>query len=115
MDVKPEEPRTEPPDANEAGEVPFIPASQRAKTEVVVDDTIVVVGQAKRKKRKRAPGEKPAGASVAVQAEEFDYTSVSNILDDGVEDAAAATVKRKRVKGESFVGIVRRMLANGCE
>ncbi len=96
-------------------ELPFVPASQRKQAAEPVDDTIVVVGQPKRKKRKRvvekaadtsdaAPGQESSVKEEEVEA--FDYASVSNILDDGSdhERAGAPSAKKKKqkhVKGKS--------------
>ncbi|KAI0739418.1 hypothetical protein C8Q80DRAFT_1198600 [Daedaleopsis nitida] len=104
-------------------EVPFVPASQRGSAPIVVDDTIVVVGQPKKKKRKRAAAEKDASASAsepvqdndetgdvkaeqAMEAEAFDYSSVSNILDDGSdhERDVRSAKKRKQGKGKGSNG-----------
>ena len=84
-----------------AAEIPFVPAAQRARAEPVEDDSIVVVGQRRPKKRKRAPKvTKTEQGSEPVEA--FDYGAVSNILDDDpepeVEDASAAK-KRKKKQG----------------
>ena len=84
-----------------AAEIPFVPAAQRARAEPVEDDSIVVVGQRRAKKRKRAPkGAKNEEGSEPIEA--FDYGAVSNILDEEpepeVEDASAAR-KRKKKQG----------------
>ncbi|KAI0643061.1 ribonuclease H-like domain-containing protein [Trametes meyenii] len=102
-------------------EIPFVPASARGIKPEPVDDTIVVVGQAKRRKRKRA-GEKggttDAGSGTGAveeageegEMEVFDYGSVSNILDDGSdherEEVGGGRKKRKQGKGTatSFYG-----------
>lgn len=95
-------------------ELPFVPASQRKQAAEVVDDTIVVVGQPKRKKRKRV-AEKATDTLDATPAQEskvkheeveaFDYGSVSNILDDSSDheraDVPSAKKKQKHVKGKS--------------
>ncbi len=89
-------------------EIPFIPASQRA-VPVTVDDTIVVVGQPKKKKRKRVADKEKADTAAGTaspkeegemeaEAEAFDYTSVSNILDDGSDHEADLPNARKRPK-----------------
>lgn len=84
-----------------ATEIPFVPSAQRSRAEHVEDDSIVVVGQRRPKKRKRAPkSTKPEEGSEPVEA--FDYGAVSNILDDEpeprLEDASAAK-KRKKKQG----------------
>ncbi|KAI1789123.1 hypothetical protein LXA43DRAFT_1096686 [Ganoderma leucocontextum] len=100
-------------------ELPFVPASQRKQAAESIDDTIVVVGQPKRKKRKRV-AEKATDASDAVagqgssvkeeEVEAFDYASASNILDDGSDheraDVRSAKKRQKHVKGSnaSFYG-----------
>ncbi|KAI0049395.1 hypothetical protein FA95DRAFT_1556869 [Auriscalpium vulgare] len=110
-------------------EIPFVPASQRRSAKVQTeDDTIVVVGQARQKKRKRkqkadavddsalgsrpatpAPGEPAAsgqnvGQPKAAQIEEdvlpFDFASAPNILDDEpVEDEKKPKKKQKKARG----------------
>ncbi|KAH9922677.1 uncharacterized protein B0H18DRAFT_1017430 [Fomitopsis serialis] len=92
------------PAVEEAVEIPFVPAAQRTRTEAVEDDSIVVVGQRRGKKRKRvAKGAKGDGAE-AVEA--FDYGAVSNILDEepepDAEDAGAKKRKKKQVAGYQY-------------
>ena len=81
-------------------EMAFVPAAQRqnASREPVVDDTIVVVGQTRTKKRKR-PAKAAATEAVAAGEDEemFDFETVSNILDEGSEPEVAD--KRMRKKG----------------
>ncbi|KAJ7730997.1 ribonuclease H-like domain-containing protein [Mycena maculata] len=109
-------------------EVPYVPAAQRATKHAaatVVDDSIVVVGQAKQKKRKRAKTEgdaaadEPAGAKKAARKEKaeaeegagepFDFSAVPNILDD-VPNGEDMRVKKKKKgkqgkeKEKSFYG-----------
>ena len=100
-------------------EIPFIPAAQRSR-EVVNEeqDTIVVVGQArqKRKRPKAIPdgadatsgsaGERIKKAKVksGVEAkdedgEAFDFSTVPNILDDN-PNLGGATKKKKRERKE---------------
>ena len=79
-------------------EIPFVPASQRLdtkhkNTEDSVKDSIVVVG-AQRKKRKRVKGE-GAATKPKEDVDEFDYSTVPNILDDG-SDHEEETVDKKR-------------------
>ncbi|KAJ7638309.1 ribonuclease H-like domain-containing protein [Roridomyces roridus] len=69
-------------------EIPYVPQEQRTTKQVptVVDDSIVVVGQPRQKKRKRAKTDvSPAAASPAPKdepdVEAFDFASVPNILD----------------------------------
>lgn len=88
-------------------EIPFIPASQRQEgaqdaLEGPVKDSIVMVGQASRKKRKRTKGESASNKSTKEEdgsAEPFDYSTVSNILDEGSDhepEAAGSMRKRKQ-------------------
>ncbi|KAJ3559317.1 hypothetical protein NM688_g420 [Phlebia brevispora] len=100
----------EPKGANEVVgaqvEIPFVPANERHETkhaalDVTTKDSIVVVGQASRKKRKRTKGES-ATSKVAKEeqaSEPFDYSTVPNILDEGSDHEAEApqgTRKRKQ-------------------
>ncbi|KAF9265330.1 hypothetical protein L218DRAFT_167220 [Marasmius fiardii PR-910] len=106
-------------------EVPFIPASQRAKDEVVEDDNIVVVGQTKQKKRKRntaavdgGPSRNesdvrrnkktkfPAAAGTSGTHEPFDFNSVPNVLDEPppAELPIVRKGKPKPVKDKPFSG-----------
>jgi exosome complex exonuclease RRP6 len=87
-------------------EIPYVPASQRPTRHVIQDekDTIVVVGQA-RQKRKRKKGEQIVDKGDTMEAEEpFDFLSVSNILDtdsnggDQVNDDENSQRKRLRRK-----------------
>lgn len=92
-------------------EIPFVPAAQRQAVESgVVDDSIVVVGQARQKKRKRgAKGSKgkeiteDTGNAEQEDIEPFDYSSVSNILDEGFEpeqeEPSYRKKKQRHVKG----------------
>ncbi|EKM49624.1 uncharacterized protein PHACADRAFT_214164 [Phanerochaete carnosa HHB-10118-sp] len=84
-------------------EMPFVPASERQETARTVTaetakDSIVVVGQSQRKKRKRV-------AAVNVEREgeveeTFDYSTVSNILDEGSdhEPEAVGGGRKRRQK-----------------
>jgi exosome complex exonuclease RRP6 len=92
-------------------EIPFVPAAQRQTVPLaeVPMDTIVVVGQ-RQKKRKRDRAPKLAATTVAAapsdadaapadaDIEEFDYSSAPNILDAGAAllAGAAGTQKRRR-------------------
>ena len=85
-------------------EIPYVPASQRPTRQVIQDekDSIVVVGQA-RQKRKRKKGEQNVEKGGAMTAEEpFDFSSVPKILDtnpnggDEVNDDENS--QRKRLK-----------------
>ena len=98
-------------------ELPFVPAAQRQRAAEPIDDTIVVVGQPKRKKRKRAAAEKASDASQAATAgeasakeevEAFDYASAPNILDEGSDHERAgvpSTKKQKHAKGKLVVDV----------
>ncbi|KAJ7477037.1 hypothetical protein B0H11DRAFT_1308173 [Mycena galericulata] len=112
-------------------EVPYVPAAQRTTKQMatVVDDSIVVVGQARQKKRKRAKADGgDADADVAgddlastkkaakkkrdtqsgeVEAEAFDFSAVPNILDDvpnGEDMRVKKKKKQKQGKEKSFYG-----------
>lgn len=101
-------------------EIPFIPAPQRSvNVSNEEQDTIVVVGQA-RKKRKRpkagpdgvdaTSGKKTKVANVVEAKDEdgeaFDFSAVPNILDDNPNMGDATKTKKKRErkekKGERF-------------
>ncbi|KAJ3862649.1 hypothetical protein EV359DRAFT_74071 [Lentinula novae-zelandiae] len=85
-------------------EIPFIPSAQRtnnANPTVLVEDTIVVVGQARQKKRKRVkiisnPGEdNPKGGEGDTVP--FDFASAPNIL-DAAPSTEQSSIPRKKVK-----------------
>ncbi|EMD39730.1 hypothetical protein CERSUDRAFT_112032 [Gelatoporia subvermispora B] len=88
-------------------ELAFVPAAQRQRQAAVREeeaDTIVVVGQAKPRKRKRKAQqgaedaeEREEGAS-GEGAPEFDYGAVSNILDDGSDDERVEVGRKKKKK-----------------
>ena len=107
-------------------EIPFVPASQRkpAVTETI-EDTIVVVGKAKQKKRKRVKAQEPPDEELKVieepavnesakrkktkrevdapeSPEPFDYASAPNILDEPVHEKSdiKPQAKAKGKKGE---------------
>ncbi|KAF5392913.1 hypothetical protein D9757_001048 [Collybiopsis confluens] len=103
-------------------EMPFVPASRRAQTDLPTEtlnsavgsrDTVVVVGQTRQKKRKRAKGAGVGGKSKEgregggggegeedADAVMFDFTSAPNILDDApdanVEQSSAGPRKKKK-------------------
>jgi exosome complex exonuclease RRP6 len=106
-------------------EIPYLPASQRQTAKVVVEDSIVVVGQPKQKKRKRpkASSSTPHGeisgpadaveddaentkrsvkaedSPVTAEPEPFDFSTVPNILDEvPPEDHDPKQHKKKRSK-----------------
>ncbi|KAJ8080947.1 exosome nuclease subunit [Marasmius tenuissimus] len=104
-------------------EVPFVPTSQRVKNEPVEDDNIVVVGQARQKKRKRVKAAEPSGepsnesdtrkrkkakspAADGVPQQPFDFDSVPNVLDEPspVEDPAPKKRGKTKAKDKSFMG-----------
>ncbi|KAF7979235.1 hypothetical protein HWV62_43202 [Athelia sp. TMB] len=95
-------------------EIPFIPVAQRQQPATVIDDSIVVVGQARKKKRKRTKtdpstdgppvddemGDVEAGGSEETEA--FDYSKVPNILDD-VPTPIVEGRKKKKPKHQKGV------------
>ncbi|KAF8895358.1 hypothetical protein BD779DRAFT_721231 [Infundibulicybe gibba] len=96
-------------------EIPYVPASQRGSARANVEDTIIVVGQARQKKRKRVKDTpnplEPAASADGPQPQKeekvaltegdtetqnpFDFSSVPNILDN---DSHITEVKKKRQK-----------------
>lgn len=102
-------------------EIPYVPASQRRTTAEIVEDSIVVVGQARQKKRKRTKGaaeatdQAPSAEDSAAKKtkndraadkttpqehstpEPFDFSAVPNILDDN-PNTDETKVKRKKSK-----------------
>ncbi|KAJ7929003.1 hypothetical protein B0H13DRAFT_2652544 [Mycena leptocephala] len=101
-------------------EVPYVPTAQRTTKQVVevVDDSIVVVGQARQKKRKRPKTDSGVGGDAGDDATEdpaslkkpkkqekrdaqdgekeaFDFSAVPNILDD-VPNSEDMRVKKKK-------------------
>ncbi|KAL0062975.1 exosome nuclease subunit [Marasmius tenuissimus] len=104
-------------------EVPFVPTSQRVKNEPVEDNNIVVVGQARQKKRKRVKAAEPSGepsnesdtrkrkkakspAAGGVPQQPFDFDSVPNVLDEPspVEDPVPKKRGKTKAKDKSFTG-----------
>ena len=92
-------------------EVPFIAASQRKVVQIAEDDSIVVVGQARQRKRKRSKLPTDVLAETASpkdkhketggdsnEHEPFDFQAVPNILDDNpnVEDTKKKKQKKQR-------------------
>ncbi|KAF9068629.1 ribonuclease H-like domain-containing protein [Rhodocollybia butyracea] len=96
-------------------EIPFVPAAQRSiKTSVssTPDDAIVIVGQSKQKKRKRAKDPANSGEKRENQeanAAPFDFASAPNIL-DAVPAPEQSHIPRKKPKqskgsnGSAFYG-----------
>ncbi|KAF7330926.1 Exosome complex exonuclease RRP6 [Mycena venus] len=116
-------------------EVPYVPAAQRTTKQIVevVDDSIVVVGQARQKKRKRAKtdtgvdGDAAEGGATPPEdspkkvakkekrdagdgdgeVEAFDYSAVPNLLDDvpnGEDMRVKKKKKQKQGKEKQFYG-----------
>lgn len=90
-------------------EMPFVPADQRQEKRTIIEDTvkdsIVVVGQGSRqRKRKRGLAKTNKEAKTEGVAEEtFDYAAVSNILDEGSdhepETVGGGRKRRNRTQG----------------
>ncbi|CAK5284338.1 unnamed protein product [Mycena citricolor] len=79
-------------------EMPYVPPAQRA-IRPVVDESIVVVGQARQKKRKRTKtetGGQPDTVEKTEPQEEFDFSAVPNILDDVPNDQDMRVKKKKK-------------------
>ncbi|KAL0578562.1 exosome nuclease subunit [Marasmius crinis-equi] len=107
-------------------EVPFVPSSQRIPNETMEDDSIVIVGQTKQKKRKRAKAAEANGepstesdtrrkkrvkspapdGTDAVPQEAFDFDSVPNVLDEppAAEDPRPKKRGKAKAKEKSFYG-----------
>ncbi|KAG6879832.1 hypothetical protein C0992_011115 [Termitomyces sp. T32_za158] len=100
-------------------ELPFVPAAQRRVVQIVEDDSVVVVGQARHKKRKRTKppiedglGTKNQNRTNEVETKDdannhelFDFTTVSNILDDNLDFEDTKQKGQKRQKnGGTFNG-----------
>ncbi|KIK48040.1 hypothetical protein CY34DRAFT_21042 [Suillus luteus UH-Slu-Lm8-n1] len=93
-------------------EIPFIPTDQRQpRLAPVSDDTIVVVGQARQKKRKRikttALGKPPTRDQDDTGEDEvFDYATVPNLLDDlppTPEELDTRKKKKQKAKGTGVI------------
>ncbi|KAG2130661.1 ribonuclease H-like domain-containing protein [Suillus bovinus] len=93
-------------------EIPFIPTDQRQpRLAPVSDDTIVVVGQARQKKRKRIKttvlGKSQSGDQDDTGEDEvFDYTTVPNLLDDlppAPEELDMRKKKKQKAKGTGAI------------
>lgn len=93
-------------------EIPFIPTDQRQpRLAPVSDDTIVVVGQARQRKRKRikttALGKPPTGDQDDTGEDEvFDYATVPNLLDDlppTPEELDTRKKKKQKAKGTGVI------------
>ncbi|GJE91818.1 Exosome complex exonuclease rrp6 [Phanerochaete sordida] len=94
--------------------VPFVPAAERQEVRPAaeaVQDTLVVVGAAQRKKRKRAAvkaaADADADAGEGAEEAAFDYGAVSNILDEGSDhepEAAGGRKRRQKMQGRFDYG-----------
>lgn len=93
-------------------EIPFIPTDHRQpRLAPVSDDTIVVVGQARQKKRKRNTttvlGKTPTGDQDDTGEDEvFDYATVPNLLDDlppASEELDTRKKKKQKAKGTGVI------------
>ncbi|KAG1869015.1 ribonuclease H-like domain-containing protein [Suillus subalutaceus] len=93
-------------------EIPFIPTDQRQpRLAPVSDDNIVVVGQARQKKRKRIKtavlGKPPTGDQGDTGEDEvFDYATVPNLLDDlppAPEELDTRKKKKQKAKGTGVI------------
>jgi exosome complex exonuclease RRP6 len=100
-------------------EIPYVPASQR-RLQVIEEDSIVVVGQPRPKKRKRPKAavleSEPTSKEGSVDRssankdkaqqilEPFDYSTVPNILDDAPGPETEPEMKRKKRKGGKSKG-----------
>ena len=100
-------------------EIPFVPAALRQTVKAeVVDDTIVVVGQRQKKRKRSKKGEEtdldnvetPSAPTAVTKAEPeeiapFDFASAPNILDDAPselnEQEGGRAGKRRRSKKRS--------------
>ena len=91
----------------EQAEIPYVPASQRQKPVTITeDDSIVVVGQTRQKKRKRAPKTTlPTDIASPIEASEtesFDFASVPNVLDDGSDHEVTEDSRKKKSRGQGL-------------
>ncbi|KIK69880.1 hypothetical protein GYMLUDRAFT_150634 [Collybiopsis luxurians FD-317 M1] len=99
-------------------EMPFVPASQRVvrtKTTPTGDETVLMVGQTRQKKRRRGKDSTNAGNAdenssnkdgEEAQTVPFDFDSASNILDaaPSAEQSTLPRKKAKQAKGADFHG-----------
>jgi len=97
--------------SNAQEEIPYVPASQRP-TRQEETDTIVVVGQVHKKRKRKAERTVASDQDVTSSAkpeETFDFSSVPNILDDdpeaGKEEGEETGKKRKRQKKTNKKGL----------
>jgi len=83
-------------------EIPFIPPNQRqSHFATVPDDTIVLVGQARQKKRKRMKSKVLDNSSIGDHGdmdedEVFDYATVPNLLDDVAPAPEGINTRKKK-------------------
>lgn len=94
----------------EKAEVAYIPASMRQKVVTIQEeDSIVVVGQAKQKKRKRISKtnalHKAAERTSEPEKEQesFDFATVPNMLDDGSDHEPTQGVVKKKSKRQGMI------------
>jgi exosome complex exonuclease RRP6 len=93
-------------------EIPFIPTDQRQpRLAPVSDDTIVVVGQARQKKRKRikttALGKPPTvDQDDTGEDEAFDYATVPNLLDDPPTTPEELDTRKKKKQKAKGTGVI---------
>lgn len=95
-------------------EIPFVPAAQR-QPKPIIDDAVIVVGQAKQKKRKRvrdAEGVASGSSSSRrtkddVPVEPFDFSTVPNILDADTEVEATHVQKKGKKDKKQAKGMFR--------
>jgi len=97
-----------PPEAPDGGtipgqiEIPFVRSDQRqSQLASIPDDTIVVVGQARQKKRKRTKSKGLRDPSTmdgenTAEDEIFDYATMPNILDDVPPEPEELNTRRKK-------------------
>ncbi len=95
--------------SNAQEEIPYVPASQRPARQEETD-TIVVVGQVHKKRKRKAERTVASDQDVTSSAkaeETFDFSSVPNILDDDPEAGKEEETgkKRKRQKKMNKKGL----------
>lgn len=82
-------------------EMAFVPADQRQEKAPVVEDSLVVVGQVSRqRKRKRVKADKTQPKTEGAEEEAFDYAAVPNILDEGSDHEPEEGGRKRRQKGQ---------------
>ena len=106
--TKTEAPTSAPVLTGATAEIPFVPSFQRqARQSSPVDDTIVQVGQARPRNRKRSQKGASNGsqntAKVTVKNEDivpFDYATAPNILDDEPVEEEKKMLRKRQKKGK---------------